>query len=232
MRSDFGLWGTMKAVLSLLAAIALICSVAPFAAQNVKHEPVVATHDWKDSAHGRMLRRVLPPGPAPEELPEPGSDGAQLLDRYCTQCHYLPSPAMHTPGRWPGIVERMARRMRGEGNLGAEMKELMKGLKAPSQREVDALVVYLRKHSQEEIDPGLYAKLTSPEGKAFSDACSQCHALPDPRRHTAEEWPEVVERMQKHLAWAGTVKSNLRDLAPQLEVDTIVDFLRKNSRAP
>ena len=55
-----------------------------------------AKYLWSQSPHGKMLERILPPSIEPRELPEPGSEGARLTARYCVQCHYLPSPQMHT----------------------------------------------------------------------------------------------------------------------------------------
>ncbi len=51
---------------------------------------------------------ALPPeGFPPESLPDPRSTGAQLTVRFCTQCHALPSPAMHSALDWPGVARRM-----------------------------------------------------------------------------------------------------------------------------
>ena len=61
---------------------------------------------WEQSPHGAMLARILPPVIAPEQLPQADSAGAQLLARYCVQCHNLPNPAMHHAAKWPGVVER------------------------------------------------------------------------------------------------------------------------------
>lgn len=195
--------------------------------------PALAEEPWEASEHGRMLKRILPPGPDPAKLPEAGSREAKLLSEYCIQCHYLPDPKMHAPDHWPYIVERMVRRMRGEGNIGREMKELMGEVEAPDDDAAAALVDYLKRHGQRPIDAARYAGLSSPEGRAFSQACSQCHALPDPKSHTAGEWPEIVERMQKNLAWTGVVSSNrVSSLGSQLNVEKILDFLQRNSRVP
>ena len=191
----------------------------------------VAAESWEQSEHGRMLKRILPPGPDPAALPDAQSAGARLLERYCVQCHYLPNPSMHSPQHWPHVVERMVRRMRGEGNIGSEMKELMGDVSAPSDDEVADLVEYLRRNGQQPIDSARYADLASPEGRVFANACSQCHVLPDPKSHTAKEWPEVVERMKKNLAWIGVVAPN-RTVGgePRLEVEQILTFLERNSR--
>lgn len=106
-----------------------------------------------------MLLRILPSGPKPEELPEPASAGARTLTRYCVQCHYLPSPYMHTPERWEVVVERMVRRMQGEGNLGVVLKERMEDVEAPSEAEVENRLAYLSEYGQKAIDPGRYPDL-------------------------------------------------------------------------
>jgi hypothetical protein len=43
---------------------------------------------------------------------------------------------------------------------------------------------------------------------ALKLACRQCHVLPDPRRHTASEWPAVVARMEKNMEWMNRVVGN------------------------
>jgi hypothetical protein len=44
-----------------------------------------------------------------------------------------------------------------------------------------------------------YPDLNSSAGRLFAQTCSQCHALPDPRQHSAEQWPGVVARMEQHM---------------------------------
>lgn len=36
--------------------------------------------------------------------------------------------------------------------------------------------------------------------QAFSKNCSQCHALPSPSTHTAQEWPAVIDRMKAYMS--------------------------------
>ena len=122
---------------------------------------------------------------------EPGSEGARLTARYCVQCHYLPNPGMHTAARWKTSVERMVWRMQGKGNMGELMKEMMERVEAPPPKAVAVLTAYLQKHGQSEMDPA-HPALKSEQGQRYSIACSQCHELPDPRRHAAREWPGVV----------------------------------------
>jgi hypothetical protein len=187
---------------------------------------------WLKSPHGAMLERILPETVAPDDLPDPGSPGARLTVRYCVQCHHLPSPHMHTAERWKPVVERMVWRMRGHGNMGVLMKTLMDEVDAPTDAEVEALTRYLERHGQREIDPR-HPGLASRAGQIYVLACSQCHAPPDPQRHTATDWPRVVERMTRHMAWANTVVGvpALRTV-PELKTEEIVRFLQRHSRKP
>ncbi|MEN3353522.1 MAG: hypothetical protein V7640_1680 [Betaproteobacteria bacterium] len=185
---------------------------------------------WAQSVHGPMLERILPPAIDPRDLPEASSEGARLTAQYCVQCHHLPSPQMHTAERWKPIVERMVWRMRGNGNMGDVMKDMMAQVRTPTDTEVQTLTRYLEKHGQTQI-AATHPALKSPAGQMFALACSQCHALPDPRRHTAREWPRVVERMRQHMLWTNTVvgAAELRT-APELKTDEIVGLLQQYAR--
>ena len=190
-----------------------------------------AKYLWSQSPRGKLLERILPPAIEPHELPEPRSEGARLTARYCVQCHYLPSPQMHAADKWTTIVVRMVWRMQGRGNLGELMKEMMDNVEAPTDQETGVLAAYLKKHGQREMDSG-HPALKSEAGRMFSIACTQCNALPDPRRHTRREWPAVVKRMKEHMAWANTVigADSLKTI-PVLETGEIVKFLQRYARA-
>ena len=190
---------------------------------------------WETSPHGPMLERILPPSFEARQLPEAESPGARLALRYCVQCHNLPNPAMHHAEKWPAIVDRMVVRMEGRGNLGKLMAEMMAGVKAPAPEETQALIGYLQKNAQTPLDPRRYPEVNRPSGEAFRLACSQCHVLPDPQRHTAQEWPAVVARMQENMEWMNRVVGTQPALdraagEPQLRVDEINAFLRKYAR--
>ncbi len=131
--------------------------------------------------------------------------------QYCVQCHNLPNPAMHHAAKWPGIFERMVVRMRGKGNMGELMYEMMAGVQAPTVKEAEILLAYLQRHSQRPLDPKKYPAVNLPEGQSFRLACQQCHVLPDPQRHTASEWPAVVTRMEKNMGWMNRVVGNRRE---------------------
>jgi len=186
---------------------------------------------WDSSPHGPMLQRILPPTFAPAELPEPGSEGARLTLRYCVQCHNLANPAMHHAAKWPAVVDRMVVRMEGRGNMGTLMSEMMAGVKAPREDETRAIVSYLQKYAQTPLDTQRYPEVNRRSGEAFRLACNQCHVLPDPKRHTADEWPKVVARMQENMEWMNrVVGSQPVPGEPQLRIEEINAFLRKYAR--
>ena len=86
---------------------------------------------------GMPSRDVVPPGTQPEDLTGPESRGAALVGQYCTQCHNLPSPSLHTAAEWPPVVERMRQNV-------ATLK------KTPfTDAERDAIVQYLQEHARQ-----------------------------------------------------------------------------------
>ena len=186
---------------------------------------------WSSSPHGPMLERIIPPGFEPAMLPEADSEGARLTLRYCTQCHNLANPAMHEAARWPAVVARMVPRMEGKGNMGRLMAEMMAGVEAPSPAQAKAIAAYLRRHAQKPLDPKKIPEVNTPAAEPFRLACGQCHVLPDPRRHTAKEWPAVVARMQKNMEWMNrVVGSKPIPGEPQLRIEDINAFLIRHAR--
>ena len=186
---------------------------------------------WETSPHGPMLERILPPTFDAAQLPERDSRGAKLVIGYCVQCHNLANPAMHHAEKWPGIVRRMVLRMQGKGNMGTLMAEMMAGVKAPNEADTKAIIEYLGRHAQTPLDPARYPEVNRPSGEAFRVACNQCHVLPDPQRHTAQEWRAVVARMQENMEWMNrVVGSKPMPGEPRLAVEEINAFLAKYSR--
>ncbi len=195
------------------------------------NETDAARKRWAESPHGPFLERILPPGFEAIMLPDPDSRGARLTLRYCVQCHNLANPAMHDARKWPPIVERMVARMEGRGNMGQLMTEMMAGVEAPPPVDAKVLVAYLRKHALRPLDPKRYPEINAPAGESFRVACGQCHALPDPRRHTAAQWPVVVERMQKNMEWMNRVVGSKPVPGElQLKIEDINAFLVRHAR--
>ena len=67
------------------------------------------------------------------------------------------------------------------------------------------------------------AELNSPAGKLYTQTCARCHALPNPRQHTADQWPAVVARMEQHMQQAR------QPLAPEDEIREINKFLAQHA---
>ena len=171
---------------SVVPLLAAACAIAQAQPTPLELDRLAAqsAHRWELSEHGEMLSRIVPRQLAPSELPDPESEGARLTGLYCVQCHYLPSPAMHDADRWEKVVLRMVPRMRGEGNMGRLMTEMMLGplawrggdkggagasgrsesaggppqprpLSAPSPAEVEQIVSYLRAHAMRALSDNL-----------------------------------------------------------------------------
>jgi len=69
--------------------------------------------------------------------------------------------------------------------------------------------------------------------------CTQCHALPGPGRHTAEEWPQVLDRMLVVMDIAdrfggllGNVKTPSTDEREQLRSYLVLHALKPMMRTP
>jgi cytochrome c2 len=137
----------------------------------------------------------------PASLPEPKSLGAQLLQNQCTQCHGLVAPGQHAVQDWPTIVDRMDRRMQmmSRGRMGM-MRQSIQPL---TSAERQALLDYLQRHAFQAANLDTLSHSQSPAGQAFINACSRCHALPDPAAHTPREWAGVVDRMEMNMANMG-----------------------------
>lgn len=222
-------WPDRIAWFFLLACTATVAAAAPNPDSSPRAQP--AQTRWQQTEYGSMLERILPPSLTPEQLPQPASSGARLTLRYCVQCHNLPNPAMHARSKWPGIAARMVVRMQGKGNMGKLMKDLMAGVEVPSAEEVATITEYLGNNSQRAIEAARYPDLAGVEAQSFRLACSQCHTLPDPRRHRASEWPAIVARMERNMQWMNRVVGNRKDRTePQLRVEEILAFLQKHSR--
>jgi cytochrome c5 len=139
----------------------------------------------------RILRAAMlsvpKAGVNPDSLPDKENPGAKVLLQYCTQCHALPSPAAHGAQDWPFVARQMwlfIDQMQGE-----------LGIQSPSTLERAQLLAYLQGHALE-----VATSLPPGAGKeTFQATCSRCHVLPDPRRHSPVDWPNVVMRMERNM---------------------------------
>jgi hypothetical protein len=69
---------------------------------------------------------------------------------------------------------------------------------------------------------------TGPAPGLFARYCGQCHPLPSPTAHTAEEWPAVANRMFRIMygMTGHTTKIKIPSLSEQ---DTIISYLKAHS---
>ena len=91
---------------------------------------MMGQRQMKDMMQG-MMSGILPPGIEPHNLPESESQGARVLSTYCSECHNLPSPRMHTAEDWPRVASRMLIRER----MMAGMRGMMMQVTAPTSQE-------------------------------------------------------------------------------------------------
>jgi cytochrome c5 len=166
------------------------CTQQPDGEPGAEGEPTVAGQELSESE--RLLvasaRVALPPALDPADLPDPQSPGAQAVGTYCSSCHALPHPAMHAATDWPDVTRRMWLRME---LLGPEYT-----VAVPSSGDRVVILDYLRAHAFQVNQASLP---DAPGRDAFESTCSQCHDLPDPRQHSADDWLTVVRRMNEHM---------------------------------
>lgn len=172
----------------------------------------VSTASLERGERWRMISSMgtgLPPADFESgDLPDPDSRGAQLVKAYCVQCHWLPSPKMHSAAEWPVLMRRMVMRaqtlrdrMGGPLATGMVGEVLMSGMTAtvvPSPEDADSLQAYLQRHALMAAAPEELAE--GPGRDLFIEQCSTCHEAPSPAAHTASEWNGVVVRMRANMA--------------------------------
>jgi len=131
------------------------------------------------------------------------------------QCHNLASPSMHTAQEWKVVAARMFRRMSMMSTRGM----MGMSVNVPPSGQQKEILAYLEAHALKPVPPGTLSSSRAPGAAAFKNSCSQCHALPSPRLHTAAGWPSVVEKMQSYARQMGK-----KEIADQ-EAKQIESFL-------
>jgi cytochrome c5 len=178
-----------RVVAVILVTILAACRSGPAPAKSTEGAPAGAPLDRTDQLLLAAAKVALPPpGIAAGDLPDPQSRGAQLLIHYCAQCHALPAPSAHSATDWPSVARRMWLRM--------DFLPDSLGIQVPTAADRFEILNYLVTNALKVSGTVL------PAGKGrdeFSVVCSQCHALPDPRVHSAEDWPTVYSRMERNM---------------------------------
>lgn len=152
-----------------------------------------ASHDWLGLDLCRTYPERMPPELDPRRLPEPEDRGAQLLVRYCGQCHHAPAPGHHTAAQWVDVTAHMQRLTEVTARFG----ERLRPVEVPGAEDRAALLAYLQRHALHALaDPG-----AAPS--AYRSLCEDCHAAPDPAAYPAADWPALLARMTRHRARMG-----------------------------
>ncbi len=84
------------------------------------------------------------------------------------------------------------------------------------------------------IDPSLLPESQSQGALLLVRYCSQCHNLPGPGTHTAEEWPAVVERMNLRMQMmSGPDMMGMMVESPnESELQAILRYLQEHAQKP
>jgi cytochrome c1 len=127
------------------AALALAIGLAA-CGPNVCHAQMMGGGGHMRTFLQAMIGDLLPPGVPASALPDPDSDGAQLVASYCSQCHGIPSPALHTPSEWPTVVARMVMRIHNVQTAMPMM--IMQQVESPTSQQLGTLTQYLMAHGK------------------------------------------------------------------------------------
>jgi len=120
---------------------------------------------------------------------------------------------MHSAVDWPAVVRRMWLRM--------DYMPASFGIRVLELGDRVALLAYLTANAMQ-VSGG-----TLPPGRGrmtFSQLCSRCHALPDPRLYSAQAWPAVFMRMERNME-----RMQVR-LPNPAETAAILDYLQSVGR--
>jgi cytochrome c5 len=190
----------------------------------------MASHSYGGLDLCKLYPEVMPPGLDSRLLPQATSEGAKLLQTYCSQCHELPGPGRHTASDWPVVLKRMIVLM----DVTSRFSGLLGHVQVPTAEEGRVLREYL-------LQQALQPMVAQPVGfgaQAFVEQCSSCHALPDPGQHSSEEWSVVIKRMQNNMVIMKRkppspevllqVQSYLQQASTQSRMKSAVDSTNKN----
>ena len=132
-----------------------------------------------------------PPGYTRDSLPESDSHEAALLQTYCEQCHWMPSPQMHAAAEWPLLVRRMLLRARTvQERMGGPLTEeilgrvrLLEGMgvaRIPSAEEQDSLIAYLQGYAPALAVEMARKTVLSEQRPSFHEVEDACAEVPAP----------------------------------------------------
>jgi cytochrome c5 len=156
---------------------------------------------------------ALPPPMAAADLPEPQSQGAQLVAQNCGgACHSIPAPNSHTATDWPVVLRRMWLRA----------GQLDTALHAPVPDNAARIVIseYLIANA---LKPSAGTLPDYPGQEQYIVTCGRCHGLPDPSQHSPQDWAAVVRRMNTRM------ETMLGDVLTGAQIQAVVMYLEQAS---
>lgn len=170
--------------------LSLVLMVAAFSAAAEKPT------EKREFLHFGNMGGLMPDLKA-SDLPDPSSQGAEYLQTFCNQCHNMPGPGMRTQEEWSRIYWVMYWRMH-------LMNSQYSNFLVPTYGQGKVLFAYLMNNAMNSVRLSLVRQ--DVEGAPdYSRTCMQCHQLPNPKQHTAAEWPAVVKRMKRHMRSMGKI---------------------------
>jgi hypothetical protein len=112
----------------------------------------------------------------------------------------------HSATDWPGVTRRMWIRM-------DELPESL-GVKVPTAAERYEILKYLTGNALKMSGSVLPA---GPGRDTYALVCSRCHALPDMRVHSKEDWATVFARMERNME-----RMKVKPLTPKQAEDVML----------
>lgn len=85
------------------------------------------------------------------------------------------------------------------------------------------------------MDPALLPAPDSEGARLLQRYCAQCHNLPGPGLHTAEEWPAVVQRMNRRMQMMGRHGMMMMgeiEAPSRRQISEILDYLQTHAQMP
>ncbi len=86
--------------------------------------------------------------------------------------------------------------------------------------------------TSEPVSPKSLPEPRSAGAKLLTTKCTQCHGLVSPRQHAAQEWPSIVERMDRRMQMMARGMGMMRRRISPLTVRekaTLLSYLERNS---
>jgi hypothetical protein len=123
---------------------------------------------------------------------------------------------MRTQKQWSQTYWRMYWRMH-------LMVSQSYGYIAPDYNQGMEIFNYLNKYAMRSIK-GNDVDRSAAGAKEYLQICNQCHELPNPSLHSADEWADTITRMQGHIVSMGKY-------APEVaEAEAILGYLTQHSK--